>query len=245
MSNPAVLVVGHGSPNPLANRQFKKLVQTYQKRHPSWKIRLGFLELSEPSISQGLDLLIKSSKEISILPVFLFAAGHMKKDIPQIVSDFQKKHPQVQIKIAQALGPDPYMAELAYERVKSVQMKQTKTIALVVGRGAKDSKTQQDFKKLVKIFTQLGNFKKVQGCFFDVARPSFEEMLQKIILSTPKNLLVVPYFLFNGYLIGKIKEKLKLLSKENPAIQFHLTEPLGKHPLLFQLMDKRVKKIIH
>jgi sirohydrochlorin ferrochelatase len=116
---PAILIVAHGSRDKSAQGEFKSLVGKYRKRHPGWKIAHAFLELAEPSIPKALESLSASSQEIIVLPLFLFAANHVKKHIPEIISTFRKSHPKVKIKLAKPLGSDPKLLDILAQRFKS------------------------------------------------------------------------------------------------------------------------------
>lgn len=89
-----VLVISHGSREASANTDFKKLIQKYRHKHPTWVIAHAFLELEKPSIPEALENLSKKSDEIFILPLFLFAAKHVKKHIPEILKTFKKHIPK-------------------------------------------------------------------------------------------------------------------------------------------------------
>lgn len=114
----AILVVAHGSRELQAQQEFKRLVGKYRKRHPGWKIAHAFLELAEPTIPQALGSLTASSREILVLPLFLFAAKHVRKHIPEILAAFRKTHPQVKVKLAKPLGADGKLLDILDQRVK-------------------------------------------------------------------------------------------------------------------------------
>jgi sirohydrochlorin cobaltochelatase len=114
------LIVSHGSRDKSANADFKRLVQKYRKRHPLWKISHAFLELARPSIPEALGLLTSRSREIFILPLFLFQAKHIKKHIPEILGAFRKKHPQVKAKLAKPLGSDPQLLDILDRRLNQI-----------------------------------------------------------------------------------------------------------------------------
>ena len=115
-----VLIVSHGSREESANREFKRIVRGYQKRHSSWKVELAYLDLVSPSIPQALETLAAKSNEILVLPYFLFSARHVKKDIPEIIKTFQKKYPRVKVKMAKPFGSDPKLLAILDKRVREV-----------------------------------------------------------------------------------------------------------------------------
>jgi sirohydrochlorin cobaltochelatase len=113
-----VLVISHGSREASANADFKKLVGLYRRKHPTWVIAHAFLELAEPSIPQALKNFVGKTEEISVLPLFLFQARHVKEHIPQILKAFQKEHPEMKLKLGKPLGPDPKILPLLDARLK-------------------------------------------------------------------------------------------------------------------------------
>jgi sirohydrochlorin cobaltochelatase len=113
-----VLVISHGSRETSANQDFKKLVQKYQHKHPNWVIAHAFLELAKPSIPEALKSLAETTKEIGVLPLFLFSAKHVKKHIPEILKTFLKEHPEVKIRLGKPLGPEPQLLNILDERLK-------------------------------------------------------------------------------------------------------------------------------
>jgi sirohydrochlorin cobaltochelatase len=115
-----VLVISHGSRETSANQDFKKLVQKYRHKHPSWVIAYAFLELTEPSIPEALEKLSKKSDEILILPLFLFAAKHVKKHIPEILKVFRKNHPKVKVALGKPLGSDLKLLNILDQRLQQL-----------------------------------------------------------------------------------------------------------------------------
>jgi sirohydrochlorin ferrochelatase len=94
----------------------------------------------------------------------------------------------------------------------------------------------------VRIFRKKGRFKAVFHCYFDIAEPSFEKTLKRMALLQPVHLWVVPFLLFKGQLILKIKERMKRFSKEHPLVQVQVAESLGAHSILFKIMDDRLRE---
>jgi sirohydrochlorin cobaltochelatase len=114
----AILVVAHGSRDKNAQNEFKQLVQNYRRRHPGWVIAHAFLDLARPSIPTALQTLALCSNEILVLPLFLFAAKHVKKHIPEIIATFQKKHPGLKVTLAKPLGSDEKLLDILDQRLR-------------------------------------------------------------------------------------------------------------------------------
>lgn len=116
----AILVVAHGSRDKSAQDEFKRLVQNYRQRHPSWVIAHAFLDLAQPSIPKALSSLVFRSNDILVLPLFLFAAKHVKKHIPEIITAFRKKHPRAKVTLAKPLGSDEKLLDILDRRLRSI-----------------------------------------------------------------------------------------------------------------------------
>ena len=88
----AILICGHGSRNKLAITEFQELTKFIQKRYPNFLVEYGFLEFAKPSIVDALDKLKDLSiKKIIAIPAMLFAAGHVKNDIPSLLMNYSSK----------------------------------------------------------------------------------------------------------------------------------------------------------
>ncbi len=115
-----VLIISHGSREKSANNDFKRLVRKYVKLHSNWKVSHAYLEMASPSIPEALEVLALKSNEILVLPLFFFAAKHIKKHIPEILKAFQKDHPKTKVKLARPLGSDSKLLEILDERLDEI-----------------------------------------------------------------------------------------------------------------------------
>lgn len=76
-------------------------------------VEYAFLELSEPSIPQGIDACAaKGVTELFVLPYFLAAGRHVREDIPAAVEDGRLRHPDMTISILSHVGQSESMLDL-------------------------------------------------------------------------------------------------------------------------------------
>ncbi len=75
-----VLIVGHGSRETTANDEFEALVTAYHTVRPDIDVAHGYVELAHPSLTTVLRDLAQRTATVAVLPLFLFAAGHLKDD---------------------------------------------------------------------------------------------------------------------------------------------------------------------
>ena len=85
----AVMICGHGSRDDAAIEEFNQLAGHLSKRLPDFDVESGFLEFATPVIRTGLDKLKdRGAERIVCVPGMLFAAGHVKNDLPSEVNNF-------------------------------------------------------------------------------------------------------------------------------------------------------------
>lgn len=244
MKTPAVLMITHGSREFSANREFLYLVRRYSKRHRGWIIRHAFLENDEPTILNALKNLLAYSDEIEVLPLFLFAAQHLKNDIPKILEGFRAYYPNAVIRLGKELGPDPKLTFIALQRMNPKSKHPNSTVVLFMGRGSRDPKALEDFKLQVQNFSQLRRFKNVLPCYFEAAQPSLEQGLEEAAQSNPKRIVVLPYLLFKGSWQERVKSTIKEFRNLHPNIDLWMSPPLGFHPELIKILDQRRQALL-
>jgi (2Fe-2S) ferredoxin len=141
------------------------------------------------------------------------------------------------------LGVHPNLVELAFERAREGlerARESTKTTVVVVGRGSSDPDANGDFCKVVRLLAEGRALGWVTPCFAGVTRPRLEEALELVARARPARLVVVPYFLFGGRLMTKIREQVDSFQSRYPWIETELTPHLGIDDLVFRVMDERV-----
>lgn len=102
----AVLLVAHGSRVPESNAEIERLaVQLAQRLAPGRAVSHAFLELTEPSIPEGIDALVRGgAKRIVVIPYFLSAGRHVGEDIPHLVQAARARHPGLSIEMTAHFG---------------------------------------------------------------------------------------------------------------------------------------------
>ena len=92
-----LMICGQGSRDDGAVNEFNALAGHLKKRLPEYDIESGFLEFASPVLRTGLDKLKeRGSERILCLPGMLFAAGHVKNDLPSEVNEFAHANPDLE-----------------------------------------------------------------------------------------------------------------------------------------------------
>lgn len=242
-----LLIVGHGSRDSRANLEFEALVETYRAARPDLTVAHGYVELARPALAEALGELADQVDTVVVLPLFLFAAGHVKNDIPLALAQIKQHHPRTHFVVTRALGVHPDLVDLAYERAKAELdggRNRSNTAVIMVGRGSSDPDANADFCKVVRLFAEGRNLGWVLPSFIGITRPSFEETAELVARARPERIVVIPYFLFGGRLIAKIREQVAAFRARYPWIAIEQASYLGSDDRLIRLIDERLTETV-
>lgn len=120
----SLLLVAHGSRRAESNDEIQALTRKLAEgaRGDYGWIDYAFLEIAEPSITDGLRAAIAAgASEIVVLPYFLSAGRHVVTDIPEEVDKIRAESPAVAITIAPYLGASPALGELLLAQAQASQ----------------------------------------------------------------------------------------------------------------------------
>ncbi len=245
-----ILICGHGSRNKIALDEFKELTKSIQERFASIKVEYGFLEFAKPSLTDGLEKLKKQSvKRVIAIPAMLFAAGHVKNDIPSVLMSFAKNN-DMEIIYGRELGINNLMISAACERVKEV-FKTNETIApsesvlVVVGRGSSDPDANSNVVKITRMIVEGLGIGWGETVFSGVTFPLVEPGLNHIVKLGYKNIVLFPYFLFTGVLVSRIRRQRDIVASNNPNISFFDAKYLSSHPRVVDTFVERIEEIFN
>ncbi|MDZ4480038.1 sirohydrochlorin chelatase [Bacillus cereus] len=198
-----IVYVGHGSRLQEGNEQFIQFIQSVMKERNERIQKIAFLELTTPTISDAVtETIIEGVTEIMIVPVLLFAAAHYKRDIPLEIAKMKNQYPHISFSVVQPFSTHPHMVELVVKRIRETMPMQGSSV-LLVGRGSSDFQPIHELQQIGAAVEQKLSLP-VSCSFLTKGTPSFTAEL-KTITSTASHVYVMPYLLFTGLLLQKIK----------------------------------------
>lgn len=101
----AIILFAHGAREAEWAEPFKKIQRLVAERLPDTRVELAFLEIMQPSLPDTITTLAAERvREIRVVPLFLAQGGHLKHDLPRLVSDLKTKHPGLSIEISRPIG---------------------------------------------------------------------------------------------------------------------------------------------
>src|SRR5438552_18825968 len=117
MTETAVLLCGHGSRDREAIAEFELAAAALRSRLQH-DFATGYLEFARPTIQEGLgQLMARGARQILAVPGMLFAASHVKNDLPWEMNSFMAANPGVDVRLARDLGIDPLLLDAAAARI--------------------------------------------------------------------------------------------------------------------------------
>jgi len=251
MDKIGVMVCGHGSRDDEAIGEFAAVAAGIAKRLPQYPVASGFLEFARPVIRDGLDeLRNKGVARILAVPGMLFAAGHVKNDIPSVLNEYKAKYPQIGIDYGRDLDVDARVLRAAAarieqaERVSSRRVPREETLLMVVGRGTSDPDANSNICKIARMLWEGMGFGWGEVCYSGVTFPLVAPGLEHAVKLGYRRIIVFPYFLFTGVLVKRIYSVTDEMAARHPEIEFLKAPYLNDHPLVLDAFAERVQEIL-
>ena len=83
----------------------------------------------------------------------------------------------------------------------------------------------------------------VEASFLELAGPDIEEGGRRCVERGAGRVVLVPYFLSAGVHVRRdLAEARARLAGRFPGVEFRLAEPLGRHPLLLDVVAERARE---
>ena|SRR5713101_3403762 len=115
----ALLLIAHGSRQNEANADLRDIVAEMRKRGDFAVVEGAFLELAEPTIEEsGARCVDQGAKRVVMAPYFLSAGVHVRQDLTAIRQKLATTFPDVDFRLAEPLGPHPFLLEIVAQRVR-------------------------------------------------------------------------------------------------------------------------------
>jgi sirohydrochlorin cobaltochelatase len=101
----ALILFAHGARDPQWSEPFHALRRMVSSRRPELTVELAFLEIMQPSLEACIAQLASSGhRRVTVAPLFLAQGGHLKQDLPRLLSDLAGRHPAVEIGLLPPIG---------------------------------------------------------------------------------------------------------------------------------------------
>ena len=100
-----LLLFAHGARDANWARPFEAVAARVRTASFSTPVALGFLEFMTPTLAEAAEQLIGAGCDsIHVVPLFLGAGGHVRKDLPNLLDRIKLLHPGVIFQLHPAIG---------------------------------------------------------------------------------------------------------------------------------------------
>ena len=248
MTADTILLVGHGSREKSGNDEILEFAEQWRQRQPGWRIEVCFIEFSEITMSEGLRRAATGAQRVLVVPLILNAAGHVKMDIPQAIDGARLKFAAVQFLYAPHLAACDPILSIVKRRLKGAMQAldmpdPTTTGVVMLGRGSSDRQANGEMAKMARWLMEETDHELVDLAFTGITWPRLEKAVQRQSLLGMTQVVVLPYYLFNGTLVERIARQVENLKAQYPAIRFTSTAYFGFEREIFELLEARVNDL--
>ncbi len=244
-----VLLVGHGSREKSGNDEIARFAGLWRQRQPHWRIDVCFIEFSEVTLDVGMRLAAQGAQRVIVVPLILNAAGHVKMEIPEHIAEARLLFPHVRFDYAPHLTAcDPILAILKRrlrDAMSGLDMPDPRSTGVVVlGRGSSDRQANGEMAKMARWLMEETDHELVDLAFTGITWPRLERAVQRQAALGMSQVVVLPYYLFNGTLVERIARQVAHLRVQYPQIRFALSGHFGFEPEIFELLEQRVQGLL-
>lgn len=232
-----VLIVGHGTTSVVGAEECRRVAAMVAKVLPARPVELGFLELIEPSIDDAVAALAAAAcREVVVVPVLLFAAGHARQDVPEAVRRAAAAR-GLGVRQADVIGCHDAVVELARLRHREAVAGRPpagETRVLMVGRGSSDPTAAAQLRAFAdRVFSGPAfdepdlHVASVGLGFVAAAKPTLDEAIAAAVAEGPGRVIVHPHLLFQGHVETQVVERVERASRDHPGIDWVVVGRLG------------------
>lgn len=239
----AILYIGHGTRSKKGADEANAFVKRVIDRIDVAIQEISFLELSEPFIEEGFNRCVeRGATEITVVPLFLLAAGHIKQDIPLELARLQAQFPEIQVTVKDPFGVQGRILDAVSDLIKDTAGKLLpEDRLLLVGRGSSDPGILADFSEIIGGIRKRLGLEKVSVCYLAAAEPRLLDGFEAITAGARGRVIVVPYLLFSGLLLAEVHQEVRRRQRLGQKIL--LTGPLSGHREIENIVIERATSV--
>lgn len=249
-SHLGILLVGHGTRDPQGQQEFRHLASMLASQVVPVPLELSFLELTEPTIDQAVGRLWEIGvRQVVAVPLLLFAAGHVRRDIPGAVEESIARFPGMSVEFVPHLGNSEPVRELSMLRCRETIASpdalpgdglSPQSLLILVGRGSTDPRATREMEEFVEL-RRRESAARVVGCFYAMAKPRLSQALSEAAQTDSATIVIQPHLLFSGDLHDAIAQAVEPYRRQCPQRGWLVAPPLGPHPLLAEAAVRRLR----
>lgn len=185
-------------------------------------------QFAEAVVQQGY-------RHLKILPLFLLPGVHVMEDIPAEVAIAQtaldsNRESSITLDVRPYLGSHSRLKELLLQSVEAIgtPAQTSKTSKILLAHGSRREGGNQPVEAIA---AYLG----ARPAYWAVP-PSLETQIATLVQQGSRQIVVLPYFLFEGGITDAIAQEVERIAQQFPYVHIRLGTPIGTTPALADLV---------
>jgi len=119
------------------------------------------------------------------------------------------------------------------------------TALLLIAHGSRRREANEDLSFLAEQLQREGPYPVVQISYLELSEPTIGHAGAECVAQGARRVILLPYFLSAGVHVREDLADARLeLAKRFPEVEFLLAEPLGRHPLLQEVVLQRASETL-
>lgn len=109
----ALVLIGHGSRDPLWRVPIETLAERVSQRSPALAVRCAYLEWASPDVAGAVHALVTQGHQcIRLMPLFFGMGKHAREDMPMLVQALREEHPGLTLQVMPSAGEQSAVIDL-------------------------------------------------------------------------------------------------------------------------------------
>ncbi|SDY13680.1 Sirohydrochlorin ferrochelatase [Amycolatopsis xylanica] len=224
-----LVAVAHGSRDPRSAATVRALVEVVRAQAPELDVRVSFLDLSTPLVTDVLNELHREGhREAVVVPLLLGSAYHARVDLPALVESVIR--PGFAVHVSDVLGIDPALEAVALDRLSGADLTDAGIVVAAVGSSNAGANAA--------VAALAARWKRRLGlpvtpAFASATQPDIPAAIAEL---GTKRTVVASWFLAPGLL----PDRIAALASEADFV----AEPLGPDPRVAQVILDRYEAVM-
>lgn len=124
-------------------------------------------------------------------------------------------------------------------------MSVNRTALLLIAHGSRRAEANADLEFIAAALRDRGRYPIVRVSYLELAEPNIETGGAQCVAAGATEVILLPYFLSPGvHVVEDLTAARDALAGRFPQVRFALAEPLGRHPLLVDVVEQRANEVI-
>jgi sirohydrochlorin ferrochelatase len=238
---PVLLLVAHGSRDPRHAGVVSGLTRALRALRPELTVATGYLDHCAPGVPQVLERLWteEPGRPVVAVPLLLNRAFHAKYDIPGVLREVTARHPGLDVRLADVLGPHPLLLAALDRRLAEAGVRPSPRTGIVLAAaGSSDPAANAATRGVAAAYRATRGWAAVEVAHASASGPRVPDAVAALRASGTERMAVAPYLLAPGLLPDRIAAATAACATAQ-AGPLPLADPLGSAPELAHLLLSR------